>query len=50
VQHYGGLGLGLYICRRIVEAQSGSIRVTSLPGQGATFVVELLLAPPAPPD
>jgi signal transduction histidine kinase len=41
--HYGGLGLGLYICRRIVEAHGGSIRVESQPGAGATFVVELPL-------
>jgi PAS domain S-box-containing protein len=40
-RHYGGLGLGLYICRRIVEAHGGSIRVQSEPGVGATFTVEL---------
>jgi signal transduction histidine kinase len=39
--HYGGLGLGLYICRRIVEAHGGCIRVESVPGAGATFVVDL---------
>ena len=39
--HYGGLGLGLYICRQIVEAHQGTIRVDSRPGQGATFTVEL---------
>jgi predicted ATPase/signal transduction histidine kinase len=42
-KHYGGLGLGLYICRRIVEAHGGSIRVASRPGCGATFVVDLPL-------
>jgi len=42
-KHYGGLGLGLYICRRIVEAHGGSIRVESRPDSGATFVVELPL-------
>jgi signal transduction histidine kinase len=43
-RHYGGLGLGLYICRRIIEAHGGSIRVDSQPGAGATFTVELPLA------
>ena len=39
----GGLGLGLYISRQIVEAHQGSIRVESRPGSGATFIVELPL-------
>jgi PAS domain S-box-containing protein len=43
-RHSGGLGLGLYICRRIIEAHGGSIRVDSQPGAGATFTVELPLA------
>jgi len=40
-RHYGGLGLGLYVSRRIVEAHGGTIRVASRPGDGATFTVEL---------
>ncbi len=40
-QHYGGLGLGLYVTRQIVEAMGGEVRATSTPGQGATFTVEL---------
>jgi signal transduction histidine kinase len=40
-----GLGLGLYICRQLVEAHEGTIRVTSCPGVGSTFEVELPLAP-----
>ncbi len=38
---YGGLGLGLFITRRIIEAHGGSIHVESEPGQGARFTVEL---------
>ena len=41
VQHYGGLGLGLYITRTIVEAHGGVISVESQAGAGATFVVRL---------
>jgi PAS domain S-box-containing protein len=41
VRHYGGLGLGLYITRQLVEGHGGAIRVTSEPGAGALFVVEL---------
>jgi two-component system sensor histidine kinase KdpD len=38
-----GSGLGLAIARGFVEANGGRIYVESLPGQGATFVVELPL-------
>jgi signal transduction histidine kinase len=40
-RNYGGLGLGLYIARRIVEAHGGQIAVASESGQGATFTVLL---------
>jgi signal transduction histidine kinase len=36
-----GIGLGLAICKRIVEAHGGSISVNSLAGEGATFTVTL---------
>jgi len=36
-----GLGLGLFICRRIVELHRGSIGLLSEPGVGSTFYFEL---------
>jgi two-component system sensor histidine kinase KdpD len=39
-----GSGLGLAIVRGFVEANGGAVRVESLPGQGASFVVEFPLA------
>ena len=46
-KHYGGLGLGLYITRQVVEAHGGSIEVASEPGQGSTFTVQLPMAGPS---
>ena len=37
----GGTGLGLYLCRRLVETMGGRLWVTSDYGRGSTFHVEL---------
>ncbi|MDQ3265430.1 MAG: ATP-binding protein [Myxococcota bacterium] len=44
ITRYGGLGLGLYICKTVVERHGGRIWVDSVEGQGATFSVSLPLA------
>jgi PAS domain S-box-containing protein len=40
-QEYEGSGMGLAICRRIVERHSGEITATSALGEGATFIITL---------
>jgi PAS domain S-box-containing protein len=40
---YGGFGLGLWICRNIIEASGGTIEVESRPERGSTFTVRLPL-------
>jgi signal transduction histidine kinase len=42
-RHYGGLGLGLFLSKQIVEAMGGHIRVESEPARGSLFTVELPL-------
>jgi two-component system phosphate regulon sensor histidine kinase PhoR len=39
----GGTGLGLYLCRELVEQQGGRIWFTSVEGQGSTFFLTLPL-------
>jgi signal transduction histidine kinase len=36
-----GLGLGLAICRRSVEANDGTVRVRDVPGSGCVFTIDL---------
>jgi signal transduction histidine kinase len=46
-KQFGGLGLGLWISRKIVEAHGGSISLISERGVGSTFSVELPRSAPA---
>jgi two-component system, OmpR family, phosphate regulon sensor histidine kinase PhoR len=36
-----GTGLGLYICRNIINSYGGDIRAESVPNEGSTFVIQL---------
>ncbi len=41
---YGGSGLGLAICQELAAAMGGTVKVTSAPGEGASFEVRLPLS------
>ncbi len=43
-ENHGGTGLGLSVCRQIIEQHHGRIRVESLVGKGSTFTVKLPLS------
>ena len=44
VREHGGLGVGLYLCRRLVEWHGGSVDAEDTPGGGLTVAIRLPLA------
>ncbi len=42
-QEYEGTGIGLAVCRRIVDRHKGTITAKSKPGEGTTFIIDLPL-------
>ena len=49
-RQYGGLGIGLAICRQLVELLGGNLQHQSRAGQGSAFAITLELSQPAQPQ
>ena len=50
IRNYGGLGLGLYLIRAIVDAHGGSVSAENVNDGGARFQITLPLRPTPPDD
>ena len=45
-KNYGGSGLGLVICKQLIEMMQGAIQVESAPGYGSVFRFHIAVKPP----
>jgi signal transduction histidine kinase len=43
-----GRGIGLYVCKSLIEKLGGRIDLASVPGEGTTATVEIPIVPAAP--
>lgn len=49
-RRFGGTGLGLVICKHLVDLMGGGIRLISEPDVGTVFILGLSMHPAAPPE
>ena len=49
-REYGGLGIGLFICKKIIDVHNGNIFCRSKPGEGSQFYIQIPMHHLSTPD